>query len=458
MTEPAEDARGVRPGRQRISIVVAAALCAPGILARLAGVHGKPGVMALLFGLAIVGAAFLLSWAAEVAQLDISAGLAIALLAFIAVLPEYAVDTVFAWKGGKGFREFGSSCHAAGSATESPCSLALANMTGANRLLIGVGWSLVVFLAWWAMRRRDASPGHTGAVATPGIAVVAGTDSAMSGIALDRTHSVELAFLAVASAYSLTLPLKQSITLIDAAVLISLFVVYTVRISRAPAEEPELVGPAMYIGTFTTRNRRLTVGLFFVFAAGVILLCAEPFAESLVAAGAELGVSEFLLVQWLAPLASETPELLVAGLYAWRLNTNAGLGTLVSSKVNQWTLLVGTLPIVFAIASGSTHGLPIIARQREELFLTAAQSVFAVAILINLSISVREAGMLFALFWAQFVIGAVVPASWHGAELVVVGIVYLVLAAGYLVAHRRSVPQLLRDGVRTEYAELTRQA
>ena len=55
---------------------------------------------ALLFGLAIVGAAFILSWAAEVAQLDISAGLAIAVLAFIAVLPEYAVDIVFAWKGG----------------------------------------------------------------------------------------------------------------------------------------------------------------------------------------------------------------------------------------------------------------------------------------------------------------------------------------------------------------------
>ena len=99
-------------------------------------------------------------------------------------------------------------------------------------------------------------------------------------------------------------------------------------------------------------------------------------------------------MQWLAPLASEAPELLVAGLFAWRLNTNAGLGTLVSSKVNQWTLLVGTLPIVFAISSGaSTHGLPIERVQREELFLTAAQSVFAVAILSNLSLSLREAGL-----------------------------------------------------------------
>jgi hypothetical protein len=90
----------------------------------------------------------------------------------------------------------------------------------------------------------------------------------------------------------------------------------------------------------------------FVVAAGVILLSAEHFASALVETGAELGISEFLLVQWLAPLASEGPELIVAGLYAWRLHTDEALGTLVSSKVNQWTLLVGTLPIVFAASSG----------------------------------------------------------------------------------------------------------
>jgi len=442
MTTSAQDARDVRPGRQRVSLALAVGLCLPGAVARIAGVHGNPGLMAIVFGLSIVGAAFMLSWAAEVAQLDISAGLAIALLAFVAVLPEYAVDMVFAWKGGNAFEKFGPSCQAAGATGESPCSLALANMTGANRLLIGLGWSLVVFLAWYAMRRKN----RAGAGGAP-----------LTEVKLDRTHSVELSFLTLASAYSLTLPLKHSISLLDAAVLVSLFVVYTVRISRAPAEEPHLVGPAAYLGTFEQGRRRLTVLLLFLFAAAVILLCAERFAESLVETGSRFGVSEFLLVQWLAPLASEAPELLVAGLYAWRLNTNSGLGTLVSSKVNQWTLLVGTLPIVFAVASGGLHGLPIVAQQREELFLTAAQSIFAVAILMNLSISVREAGMLFCLFWAQFVLGAVVPESWHGGELVAVGIAYLLLAAVYFVRQRQDVPKLLRDGLRTNYAELTSQ-
>jgi cation:H+ antiporter len=443
MTGTADDVPDVRPRRQRVSMVLALGICLPGALSRIIGFHGEVGLMAALFGLSIVGAAFMLSWAAEVAQLDISAGLAIALLAFVAVLPEYAVDLVFAWKGGNAVQKFGPTCAAAGTTAETPCSLALANMTGANRLLIGVGWSLVVFLAWYAIRKRNRA-------AAPGTATAPLTE-----VRLERSHSVELAFLTIASAYSLTLPLKGSITLIDATVLVALFVAYTVRISRAPAEEPHLVGPALYMATFGERSRRLTVGLLFLFAAGVILLCAEPFAESLVETGARFGVSEFLLVQWLAPLASEAPELLVAGLYAWRLNTNSGLGTLVSSKVNQWTLLVGTLPIVFALASGSMHGLPIIARQREELFLTAAQSVFAVAILANLSISVREASMLFALFWAQFVIGAIVPTSWHGVELVVVGAAYLVLAAGYFLGHRRAMPTLLRDGLRTSYAHLS---
>jgi cation:H+ antiporter len=186
----------------------------------------------------------------------------------------------------------------------------------------------------------------------------------------------------------------------------------------------------------------------------VIWLFAHPFAEALTETGRAYDISEFLLVQWLAPLASETPELLVAGLFAWRLNTNSGLGTLVSSKVNQWTLLVGTLPIVFAISSSSTHGLPISDVQREELFLTAAQSFFAVAIMSNLSLSLREAGYLFGLFWAQFIVGALVPESLHAAELIGVGILYILLGLRIMLRDRRRVPQLVRDAFKASYAEL----
>jgi len=196
------------------------------------------------------------------------------------------------------------------------------------------------------------------------------------------------------------------------------------------------------------------VVLMFLASALVIVLFAEPFAHSLVQTGSQLGISEFFLVQWLAPLASEAPELLVAGLYAWRLNTDAGLGTLVSSKVNQWTLLVGTLPIVFAIASASTHGLPIDAVARGELFLTAAQSFFAVAVLSNLTMSLREAFALFGLFWAQFILGAFLPESAHGVERVTVGILYLVLGVAIILRDRRRLPGMMRDAFKASYAEL----
>jgi cation:H+ antiporter len=431
----AGDLEDVRPGRQRFSLALAILTTIPALVLRLGHLDVSHPVAALTFGLGIVGAAFMLSWAAEVAQLDVSAGLAIALLAFIAVLPEYAVDLVFAFKAGHAVAAYGASCRPPDGIGESPCSLALANMTGANRLLIGIGWSMVVFVAWFRARGRNQR---------------------LTEVVLERSHAIELAFLALATAYSLTLPLKTTITLFDAAVLVGIFVVYTIRIASAPAEEPHLVGPARYLGTFAEGPRRVLVGGLFLFAALVILLVAEPFAESLVGTGRELNVSEFLLVQWLAPLASEAPELLVAGLYAWRLNTNAGLGTLVSSKVNQWTLLVGTLPIVFAAASGTLQGLPVETRQREELLLTAAQSVFAVATLASLSISLREAALLLTLFFAQFAVGALVPPAWHGIERIAVSVVYLILAFGIIVRQRHHLPALVRDGFRTPHEDLLR--
>jgi cation:H+ antiporter len=402
------------------------ALTAPGLFIRLSGASPESWVQAVLYGLAVVGAAFLLAWAAEVLQLDVSAGLALAVLALIAVLPEYAVDFVFTSKAGEAAK--------AGVHPNVNAQLALANMTGGNRLLIGIGWSLVVLLAAWRMKKIARERGYEGPLDRE--------------VHLDRSHSVEIAFLLLATLYSLTLCLKRTLTLFDSVVLIGLFVAYLWRIARAPAEEPHLVGPSELIGRLPKVQRRIVVGLMLLFAAGVILLSAEHFAEALVNTGAQFGIDEFLLVQWLAPLASEAPELLIAGLFAWRLNTNAALGALLSSKVNQWTLLVGSLPIVFAISSSSLHGLPLDALQREELFLTAAQSAFAVAVLANRSISVKEAYMLLGLFLSQFVLGAVLPDGLRELERVAVGVVYLVLAAVIIYRNWSAFPRVLNDGLR----------
>jgi cation:H+ antiporter len=137
------------------------------------------------------------------------------------------------------------------------------------------------------------------------------------------------------------------------------------------------------------------------FAAVMILLSAERFAESLISTGEALGVNKFLLVQWVAPLASEAPEFIVALLWAFRGDAAAGLGALVSSKVNQWTLLIGTLPIAYSINLGKRGALELDLRQQHELLLTACQSLFAVAVLANLRLSWYGALLLFSLFAAQ---------------------------------------------------------
>jgi cation:H+ antiporter len=408
-------------------MAIAAAL--PGPLLHLSGAHPPPLAAAFIYGLAVVGAAFMLAWAAEAAQVDISAGLALALLALVAVLPEYAVDFVFTWKAGKNPAQYAPD--------------ALANMTGGNQLLIGIGWSLVVLVAAWRIGRA-----RKGRIALD-VPIPATTDAALT-----RSRSVEIAFLVIATIYGLTLPLHHTLTLFDTVVLVTIFVLYVVRVSRAPAEEPHLVGPARSIGEMADTQRRTAVVALFAGSVIAILASAEPFATSLVDTGKQFNIDDFVLISLVAPLASEAPELLVAGLFAWRLDTDSGLGALVSSKVNQWTLLVGTLPLVFAISSASLHGLPIDAVQREELFVTAAQSAFAVAVLANRRISVKEASMLLGLFLVQLVTKFPLFEEIHAEVRIGVGAVYLVLAAAIIVQQRRSIPPLMRDGLRVPVAEL----
>jgi cation:H+ antiporter len=408
------------------------------MVVRLSGAGMPALAKAGVYGVAIVGASLLLAWAAEVAQLDISPAVAIGGLALVAVLPEYVVSNVFAWRGGHAVARFGPPCQSASAAAahvtghETSCTLALANMLGANRLLIGIGWSLVVLLAW--QRRR---PGQS-----------------ERGVILGREHCVELAFLAVATLWCLSLPFRRSITVLDAAVLLIIFVGYGIRVIQAPAEEPELEGTAQWLGRRQPRQRRTAAVGLLVVAIAAIFLCADAFADALVASGSVLGVDSFFLIQWLAPLASEAPELVISAIYAWRLRASTGLGALVSSKVNQWTILVGSLPLTFALASGSIHGLPLGATERQELLLTAAQSVFGLAVLGNLEVTTAEATALFTMFVGEFLGTTLAPSAERAGLRIGFAVAYLVVGGVILLVKRRDTVALVRDGFRTPYAEL----
>jgi cation:H+ antiporter len=321
-------------------------------------------------------------------------------------------------------------------------------MTGGNQLLIGLGWPMVILIGTWRVRKTGVKPEDAEGT-TP------------TEIHLSRSQTVDIAYLTIASLYGLTLFLKETLSLFDAVVLVAIYVLYLRRLSGAPPGAPHLVGPSAYIGSLPKRARRIINYTMFVVAAGVIRLCAEPFAESIIELGEAIGVSEFLLVKWIAPTASEAPELLVATLFAWRLASRTGLGALVSSKVNQWTLLVGTLPIVFSIFAGVLHGLPLDTVQRVELFVTAAQSVFAVAIVAGRSVSRTEAWVMLGLFVAQLAESGLAELGHISEEAsaqarIAVGIVFLIAAAWVLRKDFRAFRSNVRDGLRTPWAELAR--
>lgn len=330
------------------------------VVIRLGAGHVDLPWQALLPGLAIVGAAFLLTWTAEVAQLSIPQALAIAAVALIAVLPEYAVDLYFAWTAGK---------------DPSYTPYATANMTGANRLLIGLGWPAVL-LAFWFFRGGKK-------------------------ITLPSDSRIEFAALFAATAYSFCIPLKGTLSLVDTAVLLFLFGFYLYWIIQSHHVEVELEGPADLLARLPYPWKWISVGSLFAFAAWAIYLSSEPFAEGLLDLGKEWGIEEFLLVQWLAPLASESPEFIVAIIFAVKNHPSVGLRTLVASKVNQWTLLVGMLPLAYCVSSGALHPMRLDSRQAEEIFLTSAQSLFALFLLANFEFSLKEAAVLAVLFCTQ---------------------------------------------------------
>jgi len=387
----------------------------PAIVLRLTGTELPPGLTVLVYGAGVVASAVLLSWAAEAAQVDISGSLAIAILALIAVLPEYAVDLYFSYTAG-------------GDPTYT--QFAAANMTGSNRLLIGIGWPLVAFVGFWAMRRARSRGERTGDD------VPATSRTERQAIVLPARNRVELAFLAIASAYAFLIPLTRSIAWYDAVVLLALFGAYLWRVTREGRGEPELIGVAADIALLPQRKRRLLVTGLFLLAAGIVVMAAKPFADGLIQTGETLGIDQFLLVQWLAPLSSEAPELIVATIFAWRLHAAEGLGMLLSAKVNQWTLLVGSLWVAYTLGGGGGAPLPLDVLQTEEFLLTSAQALLAFAVLADLRFGLWEAAAIFGLFVLQF--------PFPSTEVrLVFSAVYIVVALALLVRKRRYLPGIL---------------
>ena len=351
--------------------VPAIVLGAPELLG-ITGPHVEsPLIAVLIFGIGIIAGAFLLSWAAEVAQMDVSASLAIAVLALIAILPEYVIEFVLA-------REAGASFNLVTYEVTDEISRVAANVTGANRLLIGLGWSAVILIYWIKRRRALDMRGELG---------------------------LEITMLTIATLVTLLIFFMQQVHFILAIGLIGLYVVYLWISSTKEAEEPDLIGAAALIGTQPTARRRAIVIFLFVYSAVVIIMAAEPFVHGLIETGTDFGIDEFTLIQWVAPLASESPEIIVAVLFSLRANPIAGLTALISSEVNQLTLLIGSMVIVFSGAAGDSLmtplNFPLDWRQSVEFLLTTSVSLFGLLLIAKRVIPWWAGAILLALFIAH---------------------------------------------------------
>jgi len=317
----------------------------------------------------VLASSFIVAWAAEAAQFSISQGLALAMLAWIQVLPEFAVEAVISW--------------------HRDVPLMTANFTGALRLLTGLGWPMIWVVHALAQRRRG---GH----------------ERWPVVRLDEEHAIEVVGLTPPLAYFAWIVYKGTLDCWDAAVLLALYAAYLVVLNRLPPRDHEAIEDVAAVPRAVLRMAPAprTLSLLGLFLAGGIgiYLTVQPFLDSMIGLAAVLGISQFVFIQWVAPFLSEFPEFVSTSNWA-RSRGKAGMAlmNMVSSNVNQWTVLAAMIPLVYSASLGHPATVPL-HEHRAELMLTLLQGALGVILLANFEFRAHEALGLFALWALQFAI------------------------------------------------------
>ena len=315
----------------------------------------------------ILSSAFVVAWAAEAAQFYVSQGLALAVLAWVQVLPEFAVEAAIAW--------------------QRDVPLMTANFTGALRLLTGLGWP-VIWIVFALARRARGEAGF------------------WKRIELDEEHAVEVVGLVPALGYFAYVIFKSSLTLVDAGILLAIYAVYLGLLRRIPPREREEAGDAEFVPKLIlglrSPWRMFTIVVMFLGGALLLWFAATPFLGSMIGLATLLGVSQFVFVQWVAPFLSELPEFLTTTYWArGRGKAGMALMNMASSNINQWTVLAAMIPIVYSLSLRHVAAVPL-GEHRVELLLTLLQGTLGIVILSNFNFAAYEALGLLGLWFAQF--------------------------------------------------------
>ena len=296
-----------------------------------------------------------------------SQGLAVAIVALLQVVPEFMVEAVIAW--------------------HKEISLMLANMTGSNRLLMGVGWPLIFVTSDIYSRVRNKK--------------------SISSIQLRPENIVEIAALFIASSYFVIVLLKRNLQVYDAIALGAIFIGYMYILRVLPKEEEEkkedLLSMPRYLVSVGERKRGSLLLVIFLIGGATMWAVADPFLLSVEKVAAGAGISAFVFVQWVAPFLSEFPEKVTAFYWARTIRlAPMALLNMISSKVNQWTLLVSMIPIVYSFSMGRVSTIPLDNHHQEEILLSMMMTFYGCAALAKLRFTRGNAIILFVLWIAQF--------------------------------------------------------
>jgi cation:H+ antiporter len=310
----------------------------------------------------------MIAWGAECAQFFVAQGLALAMLAWMQTLPEFAVEAVLGYH----------QC----------TQYLLANLTGALRLLTGLGWPMIYASAAIAYRGQH----KTG----------------MGKIKLPQQQSIQVVGLAACLVYVTVIACKGSLTLVDGAILLAIYGGYLWILRHGQTEDHEEIDDLGAIPKAIVRARRpvriAAIAVLFLGGGGLIYFLAEPFLASLFAVSAALGISGFVFIQWVAPFVSEFPEFFSAFYWARSIDkAPMALMNLVSSNINQWTLLSAMLPVALSFGHKGIVALDFDPEQRLEYIMTLGQALLGLMFLVNMEFAWWEAAGLFALWLVQFV-------------------------------------------------------
>lgn len=324
---------------------------------------------------AIVLAAMLIAWAAECGQFFISQGLALAVLAWVQTLPEFAVEAVIALEAAK---------------DPAKVHLITANFTGSLRLFVGLGWPMVYFVSFFVGRKKS-------------------TPQDSWGIKLEDEHSIAVISLLPALIYFLIIYFRGTLNIFDGVILGSVYFIYFYLLSKMPAHDREEIEDLGRIPKYVMKHKFpmniIWIAALFIAGGTIIYFTARPFLNSMLAIAVSMGISQFVFVQWVSPFLSEFPEKLSAFYWA-RQVTKAPMAliNLVSSSINQWTILVAMIPFIYSFGMGKISTIVFDDHQRLEILLTIIQSYLGFIFLASMDFQLIEAAALFVLWLIQFII------------------------------------------------------